>query len=97
MGEAKIECLRFWERLCAGSVDPPHIRVVLPVIAALPLLLTACPNDDIANSMGGTGGSDTGGSDTGGDGDGDTGEVGGTVPLDTIPPVPQSIGNGLVY
>jgi CubicO group peptidase (beta-lactamase class C family) len=77
----------FWERRCAGSA-------VLPVIAALPLLLTACPNDDVADGMGGSG---TGGSDTGGDGDGDTGEVGGTVPLNTIPPVPQSIGNGLVY
>jgi CubicO group peptidase (beta-lactamase class C family) len=65
------------------------------VIAALPLLLTACLDDGIADSRGGTGDSDTGGSDAGGDGDSDG--VGGTVPLDTIPPVPQSIGNGLVY
>jgi CubicO group peptidase (beta-lactamase class C family) len=89
---SRMKCLRFWQRLRAGSSEPRPIRGGLPVIAALSLLLTACPDDGIVHSMG-----ETGDSDTGGDGIGDAGGVGDTVPLNTIPPVPQSIGNGLAY
>jgi CubicO group peptidase (beta-lactamase class C family) len=78
--------------MARGNTTP-----IAAVVAAGSLLLMACPDEGMAGSGGETGGSDTGSGGGGGDGDGDADGVGGTVPLDSIPRVPQSIGNGLVY